>query len=137
MLNGVILQKLQSLDQALVELRSLGRVSVGQLRKDWRTSRAVERNLQVMVEIVIDVCQRMISLAGQTPASTGREAVERCVELGILSRPETYEKMIQFRNFIVQRYEKVDVGILVDIVNCRLDDFECFRTEILQYVQAH
>jgi uncharacterized protein YutE (UPF0331/DUF86 family) len=131
MLNGVILQKLQSLDQALVELRSLGRVSVGQLRKDWRTSRAVERNLQVMVEIVIDVCQRMISLAGQTPASTGREAVERCVELGILSRPETYEKMIQFRNFIVQRYEKVDVGILVDIVNCRLDDFECFRTEIL------
>jgi uncharacterized protein YutE (UPF0331/DUF86 family) len=137
MLNGVILQKMQSLDQALVELRSLGRVSVGQLRKDWRTSRAVERNLQVMVEIVIDVCQRMISLAGQTPASTGREAVERCVELGILSRPETYEKMIQFRNFIVHRYEKVDVRILVDIVNCHLDDFECFRTEILQYVQAH
>ncbi len=137
MLNGVILQKLQSLDQVLTELRSLGQVSIGQLQKDWRTSRAIERDLQVMVEIVIDICQRVISLAGQTPAATGREAVERCVQLGALSRPETYEKMIQFRNFIVHRYEQVDVEILVEIVNRRLSDFECFRNEVLAYVQAH
>jgi uncharacterized protein YutE (UPF0331/DUF86 family) len=137
MLNGVILQKLESLDQALTELHSLGKVSLAQLQDDWRTRRAVERNLQVMVEIVVDVCQRVLSAAGQTPASTGREAVERCVQMGVLSRPETYEKMIQFRNFIVHRYERVDVEILVDIVNRRLADFERFRSEVLAYVQAH
>jgi uncharacterized protein YutE (UPF0331/DUF86 family) len=137
MLNGVILQKLESLDRALTELHSLGKVSLAQLQDDWRTRRAVERNLQVMVEIVVDVCQRVLSAAGQTPASTGREAVERCVQMGVLSRPETYEKMIQFRNFIVHRYERVDVEILVDIVNRRLADFERFRSEVLAYVQAH
>jgi hypothetical protein len=43
MINGVILQKLQSLEQVLSELRSLGQVSVADLNTDWRTHRAVER----------------------------------------------------------------------------------------------
>ncbi len=134
--NGVILQKLQSLDQALAELRSLGKVSVPLLDEDWRVRRAVERDLQILVEIVIDVCQRLISLANQAPATTGTEAVERCIQLGALSRNEAYEKMVRFRNFIVHRYERVDVEILVDMVNRRLPDFEGFRSEILNYIQS-
>ena len=89
----------------------------------------------MLVEIVIDVCQRLISLAGQAPAASGAEAVERCVQLGVLSRNEAYEKLVRFRNFIVHRYERVDVEILVDMVNRRLSDFELFRSEILSYVQ--
>jgi hypothetical protein len=49
MLNGVIARKLQSLGQVLAELRSLGQVDSAQLRDDWRTRRAVERNLQVLL----------------------------------------------------------------------------------------
>ena len=135
MINGIVLQKLQILDQVLVELRSLGQVSIDQLEDDWRTWRAVERDLQVLVEIVIDVCQRLLSLTGQSPATTGRDAVERCVQIGILSDYEAYGKMVQFRNFIVHRYERVDVAILVDMVNRRLPDFDRFRDEVLVYVQ--
>lgn len=43
--------------------------------------------------------------------------------------------MVQFRNFIVHRYERVDVAILADLVNRQLDDFDQFRQEILDYVQ--
>ena len=135
MINGVVLQKLQTLDETLTELRSLGQISVTQLNNDWRTRRAVEGDLQVLVEIVIDVCQRLISLAGQTPATTGADAVERCIQLGALSSYEAYHKMVQFRNFIVHRYERVDVAILVNMVNQRLPDFERFRAEVLAYVQ--
>jgi uncharacterized protein YutE (UPF0331/DUF86 family) len=81
MINGVILQKLQSLDETLLELRSLGQISTAQLNNDWRTRRAVERDLQVLGEIVIDICQRLISLAGQTPAITGVDAIERWVRM--------------------------------------------------------
>lgn len=133
MLNGVIVNKLQSMDQTLDELRSLGTVSVAQLENDWRIQRAIERNLQVLVEIVIDVCQRILVLENQTPASTSADAIERCVQLGALSGHDSYRKMEQFRNFIVHRYEKVDTGILVGMVNKRLADFERFRDEILDY----
>lgn len=133
MINGIVLGKLNALDEILTELRSLGTITASQLNDDWRTRRAVERDLQVAVEVVIDVCQRLISLAGQTPATTGAEAVERCVKLGAISAFEPYGKMVQFRNFIVHRYERVDVAYLEDVVNNRLGDFERFRDEVMRY----
>jgi uncharacterized protein YutE (UPF0331/DUF86 family) len=135
MVNGIIFQKLQTLDETLNELRSLGQISATQLNNDWRTRRAVERDLQVLVEIVIDICQQLISLAGQTPAVTGVDAVERCIQLGTLSDDEAYRQMVRFRNYIVHRYEQVNVTILTDVVNNHLADFEQFRAEVLAYVQ--
>lgn len=137
MVNGVIARKLQSLDEVLAELRSLGQVDAAQLKNDWRTQRAIERDLQVLVEIVIDVCQRLISLAGQTPAATGADAIERCIQLKVLSDDVIYRKMVGLRNFIVHRYEHIDVNILVDMVNQRLPDFEQFRAEVLAYVKKN
>ena|SRR5258706_10749875 len=135
MKNGVLLNKLQALDEGLAALLSLGTVSADQSRGDWKTRRAIERELQIAVEIVIDVCQRIIALAGQPPSATAADAVARCVQLGVLSNADPYRQMVQFRNFIVHRYENVDVQILVDIVNQRLADFDRFREEVLRYAQ--
>lgn len=135
MINGVIAQKLQNLDAVLVDLRSLGCLKVQELEQDWRTKRAVERSLQILVEIVIDVCQRILSLESQAPAATGRDALDRVIQMGILGRHDAYSKMVQFRNFVVHRYERVDNAILVDMVNRRLVDFEQFRNEILAYIR--
>jgi len=134
--NGVVVSKLQALDETLGELRTLGKITTEQLSGDWRTRRAVERDLQVLIEIVVDVCQRIIALCRETPAPTSGEAVDRCIQLGVLSDHNAYRKMVQFRNFVVHRYERVDVEILADIVNNRLHDFEMFRTEVLRYAAA-
>ena len=136
MRNGVILNKLQALDEVLRELFSLDGVTTKVLRDDWKTRRAVERDLQVLVEIVVDVCQRIIALGNETPATTSGEAVERCIKNGIISDRDAYRKMVQFRNFVVHRYESVDVEILADVVNNRLSDFEAFRNEILKYEKS-
>ena len=135
MLNGVILQKLQSLDETILELQSLGQVNARELLQDWRTRRAVERDLQVLVEVVIDICQRVIVLSGQTPATTGGDAVERCIAMGAIANRDSYGYMVRFRTFIVHRYEQVDVEILAEIVNRHLEDFTRFRCEILAYAQ--
>ena len=135
MINGVVLHKLEALEEVLTELKSLGHVSVAQLENEWRTRRAVERDLQILVEIVIDICQRLISLEGRAPATTGRKAVSTCVQMGVLSNDEPYDKMVQFRNFIVHRYERVDIDILVNMVNRRMLDFKQFRNEVLTYVR--
>lgn len=133
MINGPILGKLNLLDEVLNELRTLGPVTLAQLEEDWRTRRAIERDLQVLVEIVVDVCQRLIALADQSPAATGAEAIRRCVQLGVLESEEPYRKMVQFRNFIVHRYERIDPAILADVVNRRLGDFDLFRKQVMAY----
>jgi len=134
--NGVILNKLQALDEVLGELSSLGQVKTSELRDDWRIRRAVERDLQVLVEVVVDVCQRIIALSNESPATTSGEAVERCIKSGIISDRDAYRKMVQFHDFVVHRYESVDVEILADVVNNRLSDFESFRNEVLTYEKS-
>lgn len=135
LVNGVIIGKLQHLDEILAKLGSLGPLNRTQLDTDWRTKMAVERAIQVLVEIIIDVSQRIIAEDGQTPAGSGREAIERCVQMGVLSSIEPYQRMIQFRNFVVHLYERVETIFLVDIVNKRLADFESFRDEVLAYAE--
>lgn len=137
MINGVVATKLQTLDEVLSELRSLGTLGVEQLNQDWRIQRAVERNLQVLVEVTIDVCQRLIALLGQSPATTGTDAIERCIQQGILSDLTEYRQMVRFRNFIVHRYDRIDTVVLANVVNNQLTTFEQFRDEVLAYVQAN
>jgi hypothetical protein len=43
MINGVILKKLQTMEQTLVELRSIQDTTSTHLDQDWRTRRALER----------------------------------------------------------------------------------------------
>jgi uncharacterized protein YutE (UPF0331/DUF86 family) len=38
--------------------------------------------------------------------------------------------MIQFRNYIVHRYERIDSAVLADILRNHLDDFAAFRDEV-------
>lgn len=97
---------------------------------------AVERNLQVAVEVVIDVCHRLHSLSGATPAANAREAVEGCVKLGVLQSADTLSQMIGFRNLIVHRYEFIDTQVLIDVVNGHLSDFDDFRGSVLAYVDS-
>ena len=134
MQNGVILNKLQTVDELLNELKSLGKVTVSQLEEDWMKRKAIERNLQVLCEVLINICQRIISLSDQVPATSGTDAIHRCVSLGVLKSETPYKKMAQFRYFIVHRYERIDSEILVDIVNLRIGDFVQFRKEIMEYV---
>lgn len=136
MKNGILLQKLSVIEQSVNQLRSLAPLSVSDFETDWRTLRAVERLLQIGVEAVIDICQRILTLEQQSPASSGGEAVRRCVEIGVLGSEEPYRQMVQFRNFIVHRYEQVEIEILVGILNRHLTDFDRFREEIRRYL-AH
>ena len=137
MISGVIAQKLQALDVVLAELRTLGVVSPQKLRDDWQQRRAIERNLQLLVEVVIDVCQRLVMLTGQSPTTSGADAIERCIQIGVLTPDENYTRMVRLRNFLVHCYEHIDPDILANMVNRHLGDFEKFRNEILTYVTSH
>lgn len=133
MVNGVIIKKIEILDECYQELKKLGIIEIDDLKKNWIKKRAIERNLQIMVEIMIDICQRILALNGQLPAKTSVESIKKCVEIGVIKNEKTYEKMVQFRNFIVHRYENIDLNILINLVNNKLEDFNYFKTEILNY----
>ena len=131
--NGIITRKIETLNTLLAEIESVVPVTEEQLRGDWKLRRSMERDLQVMIEIVIDICNRIISLKKLSPQTTSRGSIDKCIELKIISPSDKYIDMIGFRNFIVHRYENIDLGILSKTVNECLPVFYKLRAEILAH----
>ena len=129
--NGVVQRKLALLDKHLLNLRDEFKdVSLEDFRESWVLQRMAERVLQVMIEICIDVAERIIALKGAGPAATGSEAIEKLAALGVIQSVEPYVEMVRFRNLIIHQYEEIDPEILYSIVSKKLDDFRRFRDEI-------
>ncbi|MBN9418721.1 hypothetical protein ABS71_20030 [bacterium SCN 62-11] len=135
-INGVVTAKLQQLDQVLRELRSLGELTVERLQAEWLVRRAVERDLQIAVEALIDVCQRVLSLKGSPPAATSRAALTACEQFGMLKSADKYRPLVGFRNILVHDYDDLRLDVVADIVNHRLDVLLDFRDEVLLYVSS-
>jgi uncharacterized protein YutE (UPF0331/DUF86 family) len=129
--NGVIQRKLALLDKHLLHLQSEFKgVDIESFKKDWAIQRMTERVLQVMIEIVVDIAERIIALNGAGPAATAVEAIEKLVELGVIKSSVPYADMVRFRNLIVHQHEEIDPAILFNIVEKKLDIFRQFRKEV-------
>lgn len=129
--NGIIQRKLALMDQHLVKLEGhLQAVTQERFVGDWALRTISERTIQVSAEIMIDVAERIIALAGKGPTATAAEAVERLVQMGILKEAEPYRSIVRMRNLIVHGYDIVDPEILFDAATRRLGDFRRFRDEI-------
>ncbi|MBN1942450.1 MAG: DUF86 domain-containing protein [Phycisphaerae bacterium] len=129
--NGVIQRKFALLDKQVLELSAhLKDVTFASFKDDWALRCMAERALQVMVEIVIDIAERIIALEGAGPSATTAEAIEKLVDLKILQSTQPYVEMVRFRNLIVHQYEEIDPAIVFDIARNKLDHFRQFRNEI-------
>jgi uncharacterized protein YutE (UPF0331/DUF86 family) len=129
--NGVIQRKFALLDKQLLQLKNHTKdAEFDSFKDDWAMRSMTERALQVMVDIVIDVSERIIALENAGPAATSAEAVEKLVELNVLKSAQPYSDMVSFRNLLVHQYEEIDPAIIYDIVKNKLDNFRQFRDEI-------
>ncbi len=134
--NGIISGKLASLEQRLAQLRSWELGSLAEFRENWLVRSAVERALQVSVEIMVDIAERILAIEERTPEPTSAGNLRILCELGVVQDATTYEQMIRFRNLVVHRYEYVEPEMLYDIVRNYLGDFESYAAEIRHFIET-
>jgi len=128
--NGIIEAKLRIIEEKLLELESWQITSYKQLQQNSMLRNATERSLQVAVDAIIDVCEHILALEGISAPETSTNVVRKVIEIGILTDTTEYIDMIRFRNFIVHRYEKIDLEIIYAIVSKKLPVFRNFIHEI-------
>jgi uncharacterized protein YutE (UPF0331/DUF86 family) len=132
-MNGIVQRKLALLDEQVTNLEvHLKGVSVEEFREDWVLRCMAERALQVAVEIVIDIAERLLALRDAGPVETAVAAIERLARLGVIASSDPYRDMVRFRNLIVHEYESIDPDILYGLATSRLADFRRFRDELDQ-----
>ena len=66
--NGIIQRKLSLLEQQLLNLEaSLATVDLNVFSNSWEKRSIAERALQVSIEILIDIAERIIAIEGSGP----------------------------------------------------------------------
>lgn len=82
---------------------------------------AVERGLQVMVEMAIGCSKHVLKSRGRPVPSEARAAIERVYEmLGILDPPaEVLRGAVGMRNAIIHDYLNLDWGLVEEILKSR------------------
>jgi uncharacterized protein YutE (UPF0331/DUF86 family) len=120
----------------LGQIREYSKISVTTYRNDWKTQRIVERTLQILIELCIDIANHLISDKGMRLPTGYTDTFKVLAENRIISKNlfETMEKMAKFRNVVVHQYEKIEPSIVVSILHKNLDDFEKYKRAIVKYL---
>ncbi|MGA7876933.1 MAG: DUF86 domain-containing protein [Desulfoferrobacter sp.] len=130
---SLILRKLAELEEYLEQLREFTAVTPEEYSKDWKTQRIVERTLQMMIELCVDICNHIIADKKLRTPTSYADSFRVLREAGLFSESllEVMENMAKFRNIVVHHYDNVDGAIVVMILSKHLDDFITFRDAIL------
>jgi len=128
--NGIIEAKLRIIEEKLLEIESWQIISYQKLQMNSMLRNATERALQVAIEAIIDVCEHILAIEGIPATDSSANVVKKVIEIGIITNSPEYIDMIRFRNFIVHRYEKIDLEIIYAIVSKKLPVFRNFIHEI-------
>lgn len=130
----LILRKLAELEEYLEQIREFSLISADEYTGDWKTRRIVERTLQIMIELCIDIAGHIISDRKLRVPVSYADTFKSLAEAGLIAPQisDVLEKMAKFRNIIVHQYEKVDTEIVIMILRKHLDDFLLFRDTVLR-----
>jgi uncharacterized protein YutE (UPF0331/DUF86 family) len=124
--NGIVEKKLRVIEEMILEIEQWQIASFATLQENVMLQRAVERELQVAIEAVIDTAERVLAIEKQTPPATSADVMEKLQMLGIIPPNPAYIDMVKFRNFIVHRYEKIDLEIIYATIKNKLPVFREF-----------
>jgi uncharacterized protein YutE (UPF0331/DUF86 family) len=125
----LIHKKLAVIETCVQELRSLARPE--RIGRDVREDRFVEHTIQIAVQAALDVASHVVSDERLGEPRTNRELFDLMERHGWLASAlaEVLRRMAGFRNVLVHGYEDVDLAVVRDVLEHRLDD-------LLAYVAA-
>ena len=131
-------RKLAQIDTYLNQIREFSKISLSRYKTDWKTERIVERTLQILVEVCIDIANHIISDKEMRLPTGYADTFKVLEENKVIGKKlcERLEKMAKFRNVVVHQYETIDPAIVVSILHRNLGDLEKYKKAILQYLSS-
>jgi uncharacterized protein YutE (UPF0331/DUF86 family) len=132
-----ILGKIKELDGYLEELDSVRPKEFEDYTNSISTKRSCERILQISIEIVLDICNVIISNLNLGIPSDESDIFSKLKNKKVINEKMaiTLDEMKGFRNILVHRYGIVDDEKVFEVLSDKLSDFEEFKSQILKYLK--
>ncbi len=133
----LIMRKLTELETYIKQAQEYSTITVKKYSRDWKIQRIVERTLQMMIELCVDIVNHIIADKKYRVPTSYSDTFQVLEEEGLISKKQ-YKKMknmAQFRNIIVHHYDKIDEVIVVNILRQNLKDFLEYRDSVLKIIK--
>lgn len=133
----LIEKKLRRIEELLRELQAVEVKTMEDFTEQIVVKRFIERNIELSVEQMINICKHLVSSLDLKEPETYSECFDILAKEGIVSNHnlETFKAMVRFRNLLIHAYDGVDDTITYGIYKKRLNDFRVFVSEIRSYIQ--
>ncbi len=130
--DALVLRKLHDLRTYSTQIREYQNVSLQEYRNDWKAQRIVERTLQLMIEVCLDIANHLISDRDYRSPDSYADCFRVLHENHILSLDlsERMVAMARFRNLIVHDYSRIDAEIMIGILKKHLRDFDAYAASV-------
>jgi uncharacterized protein YutE (UPF0331/DUF86 family) len=135
MSRDIILNKKASMERCIAQARAYyGRPSQEAFEKDFIRQDAIAINLQRAMELAIDIANHLIKEKKLGLPRESRESFALLERAGVISNDlsRKLQGMVGFRNILVHEYQKLELAIMIDVIENRLGDLADFSTLVLQ-----
>ena len=127
-------RKFELIDECIERLLSIKKdnPSLKKYRNSWKDKDASERNLQKIIEAIIDIGKMVISEKKLREPGNNRE-VFLILEENKLFPSEFFpiiDRMIGMRNIIVHSYDRIDDGIVYRVIKENLNDIKRLSSQL-------
>jgi uncharacterized protein YutE (UPF0331/DUF86 family) len=132
----LVAKKLAGIETYVHELRTLARLDA--LDLDVKEERFVEHSLQLAIQAALDVASHIVSEERLGEPRTNRELFDLLGRRGLLplDLAQVLNEAAGFRNVLVHGYSDVDLRIVRDAVEHRLDDLLAFVRAVRAWMAA-
>ena len=133
--SNVILKRVGRIRKCVATLETIRRThSESRFMADEMVQAAAERNLQVAIQSVLDICNHAVADMKLEVPDEEKQAVQILASHKLIPKrlAETLTSMIGMRNVLVHEYLEVDHVRLYAIMKTSLDDFEKLIKAVLK-----
>lgn len=130
--DNVLVNKISSIERCLSRIHEEYKGNEQEFIENYTKQDAVILNLLRSCELSIDAGLRLIKLKKWQKPQSGKDVFDILHENNIIHDQlcDNLKKMIGFRNIAIHDYQKIDIEIVVSILNVHLCDFEDFINDI-------
>lgn len=132
----LIEKKLRKIEEFMRELSTVSIESFDEFAGNIVTKRFIERNIELAIENMTDICKHLISGLDLKEPETYAECFDIIANGGVIQKEgiDVFKSMVRFRNILIHAYEGVDDSITYGIYKKRLGDFTLFINSIRSYL---
>lgn len=130
-----VLNKKDSIERCIQQIRCYYALPSEQVfAEDFLKQDAIALNLQRACQLCIDLANLTIRKKKLGLPKESTESFLLLAEAGIIDElmAEKLKGMVGFRNILVHEYKKMDLSIMVDVIEHRLEDLVIFAQEIVE-----